>query len=80
MKSDYEFYHDGVVGMRWGKHLAGTDYWKKKNKNGITALKEMAEGPILIEVKVKKGNRKDLGRPTTTPIQNKEALMSFLSK
>ena len=38
------------------------------------------EGPILIEVKVKKGNRKDLGRPTTTPIQNKEALMGFLSK
>ena len=35
-------------------------------------------GPILIEVKVKKGNRKDLGRPTTTPIQNKEALMDFL--
>ena len=38
------------------------------------------EGPIFIEVKVKKGNRKDLGRPTTTPIQNKEALMSYLSK
>ena len=34
----------------------------------------------LIEIKVKKGNRKDLGRPTTTPIQNKEALMSFLAK
>ena len=34
----------------------------------------------LIEVKVKKGNRKDLGRPTTTPIQNKEALMDFLKK
>jgi phosphonopyruvate decarboxylase len=38
------------------------------------------EGPILIEIKVKKGNRKDLGRPTTTPIQNKEALMNFLKK
>lgn len=38
------------------------------------------EGPILLEVKVKKGNRKDLGRPTTTPVQNKEALMSFLQK
>lgn len=38
------------------------------------------EGPVFLEVKVKKGNRKDLGRPTTTPIQNKEALMSFLSK
>ena len=37
-------------------------------------------GPILIEVQVKKGNRKDLGRPTTTPIQNKEALMVFLQK
>jgi len=35
-------------------------------------------GPILLEVQVRKGNRKDLGRPTTTPIQNKEALMSFL--
>lgn len=34
----------------------------------------------LIEVCVKKGNRKDLGRPTTTPIQNKEALMCYLSR
>jgi phosphonopyruvate decarboxylase len=37
-------------------------------------------GPILLEIRVKKGNRKDLGRPTTTPIQNKEALMNFLKK
>lgn len=37
-------------------------------------------GPILLEVRVRKGNRKDLGRPTTTPIQNKEALMDFLKK
>lgn len=37
-------------------------------------------GPVFLEIKVKKGNRKDLGRPTTTPIQNKEALMTFLSK
>lgn len=36
--------------------------------------------PALLEIKVKKGNRKDLGRPTTTPIQNKEALMAFLNK
>ena len=38
------------------------------------------DGPVFIEVRVKKGNRKDLGRPTTTPIQNKEALISFLAK
>ncbi len=37
-----------------------------------------SEGPILLEIKVMKGNRKDLGRPTTTPIQNKDALMQFL--
>ena len=37
-------------------------------------------GPILLEVRVKKGNRKDLGRPTTTPVENKEALMSFLQE
>ncbi|MBR4650066.1 MAG: phosphonopyruvate decarboxylase [Bacteroidaceae bacterium] len=36
-------------------------------------------GPILLQIRVKKGNRKDLGRPTTTPIQNKEALMAFLN-
>lgn len=46
----------------------------------VAALKGIADSPALIEVKVKKGNRKDLGRPTTTPIQNKEALMAFLSK
>ena len=36
-------------------------------------------GPILLEVKVRRGARKDLGRPTTTPIQNKETLMKFLN-
>jgi len=38
------------------------------------------EGPVFLQICVKKGNRKDLGRPTTTPIQNKEALMHFLQK
>ena len=43
-------------------------------------LSNIGDGPVFLEVKVKKGNRKDLGRPTTTPIQNKEALMDFLKK
>ena len=53
----------------------------------MNELKEILEdinsdnkGPVFLEVKVKKGNRKDLGRPTTSPIQNKEALMEFLKK
>ena len=37
------------------------------------------EGPVLLEIKVAKGARKDLGRPTTTPIQNKNDLMNLLS-
>ena len=43
-------------------------------------LTNLGEAPVFLEVKVKKGNRKDLGRPTTTPIQNKEALMNFLKR
>lgn len=47
-----------------------------------TALAEFvsASGPVLLEVRVKKGNRADLGRPTKTPVENKEAFMKFLGK
>lgn len=38
------------------------------------------EAPLFLEVKVKKGARADLGRPTTTPEENKLALMDFLAK
>ncbi len=47
-------------------------------KKELAQLK-LYESPFLLEVKVKKGARADLGRPTTTPIQNKCALMDFLS-
>ena len=43
----------------------------------LERMKQM-RGPILLEVKVRKGAREDLGRPTTTPVQNKEAFMLFL--
>ena len=41
-------------------------------------LTNLGETSVFLEVKVKKGNRKDLGRPTIKPVQNKEALMDFL--
>ncbi len=46
----------------------------------VSALSKikMLNSLSFLQVCVKKGNRKDLGRPTTTPIQNKEALMNFL--
>lgn len=46
----------------------------------LRQISKAGQGPVLLEIKVKKGNRKDLGRPTTTPIENKEALMDFLNK
>ena len=47
-------------------------------KKVLENVNEDCHGPIFLEVKVRKGNRKDLGRPTTTPTENKEAFMSFL--
>ena len=39
-----------------------------------------AKGPAMLEIKVNKGARFDLGRPTTSPIENKLDFMNFLSK
>ena len=52
----------------------------KSELESVLAKANSFASPALLEIKVKKGNRKDLGRPTTTPIQNKEALMDFLKK
>ena len=38
-----------------------------------------SQGPSLLEIRINKGARKDLGRPTLTPIQNKQGFMKFLS-
>ena len=35
-------------------------------------------GPVLIELKCACGSRSDLGRPTTTPVMNRDDLMSFI--
>lgn len=54
---------------------------KEELKSQLSAINsQIKDGPVLLEIKVKKGNRKDLGRPTTTPIENKEAFMNNLKK
>ena len=53
---------------------------KDELEKQLSTINSQLEGPVFIEIRVKKGNRKDLGRPTTTPIQNKEALMDFLNQ
>ena len=41
---------------------------------------ETKEKLTFVEVFVRKGNRPDLGRPKSTPVENKRALMEFLKK
>ena len=65
------------------KAVGYRDALSADSKDSLAAALEKVkgmQGPVLLEVKVKKGNRKDLGRPTTTPIENKNALMEFLRK
>lgn len=64
------------------KHIVSVDN-KEDLENQLSIVNSrlsINEYPIFLEIRVRKGNRKDLGRPTTTPIQNKDALMDFLCK
>ena len=36
------------------------------------------DGPVLLDVRIQKGSRKDLGRPKTTPLENRDAFMANL--
>jgi phosphonopyruvate decarboxylase len=42
----------------------------------MNRLQQQADGACMIEVKVRAGSREDLGRPTSTPIENKTAFMN----
>jgi len=53
-------------------------YQAKTKEELKKILAEKHEGLTFIEVKVKKGARKDLGRPKTTPQENKAAFMKFI--
>ena len=60
-------------------HYAGAKTVQTKNEliSAVQKLK-LTEGPQMLVIKIKRGARVDLGRPTTTPIENKEAFMGFL--
>ena len=46
-------------------------------RDRLGEMKDM-DGPVLLEILVNKGARKDLGRPTKTPHENKSAFMENL--
>tara|TARA_B110000008_G_C16945084_1_gene554089 strand:+ start:342 stop:1475 length:1134 start_codon:yes stop_codon:yes gene_type:complete len=62
-------------GYHWSKQVTTRQEIKD-------AIKEMniAPGPALLEIQVKKGSRSDLGRPTNTPDQNKTLFMDFIKE
>ncbi len=85
--------HDSVggqptVGLKidFGKIADAFNYRKVYKVNSLVELETSLEtsieieGPVLIEILVNKGARKDLGRPTTSPLQNKLALMKNLNR
>ncbi|WP_315349345.1 phosphonopyruvate decarboxylase [Hoylesella saccharolytica] len=62
-------------------HLGYKSVISVDNENALQSILHSLhtyEAPVFLEIKVRKGSREDLGRPTTTPIQNKESLMDFL--
>ena len=46
---------------------------------GAVKAIDFEKGPYLIEIRIKKGARKDLGRPTKSPDENKKNFMNFLN-
>ncbi|MEP1385368.1 MAG: phosphonopyruvate decarboxylase [Paraglaciecola sp.] len=55
-----------------------THYFAADNEQDIIhqwSKLESLTGPLLFEIKIAKGARKDLGRPTSSPIENKKAFM-----
>ena len=51
---------------------------KRKELENRLRLLKAAQGPALLEIKVNKGARKNLGRPTTSPKENKKEFMRFM--
>lgn len=85
--------HDSVGGqptvgfnINFGQIAKGFGYKESFFANSIETLESVlpkliaTEGPSILEIRVKKGSRYDLGRPTTTPVENKKNLMDYLKK
>ena len=50
----------------------------KALKEAFTELID-SQGPVLLEIRVNKGARPDLGRPKNSPVENRDALMQHLN-
>ena len=84
--------HDSVGGMpsaglqvsftEIARACGYTDAWRVERRKDVPekiAQLRSARGPAMLEIMVEKGARPDLGRPKTSPIDNKKAFIQFLS-
>jgi len=84
--------HDSVGGMATvglsvsftgiAKACGYTEAWRVERHEDVServARLRAAAGPALLEIMVRKGARTDLGRPKSSPIENKAAFTEFLS-
>jgi len=67
------------VARSCGYKMANLAVTRNEIDAGIRLLKS-AEGPALLEIRVRKGARADLGRPKKSPKENKKSFMEALSK
>ena len=85
--------HDSVGGQETGAShinfapLAKSAGYKQaflaKNRGDLIkkiALMKQSKGPVLLEIKVRPGSRKNLGRPTASPAENKKEFMRFIER
>ena len=61
-------------------YLAALTSDNKKDAKELTRKILNSEGPAFLELKVDKGNRPNLGRPKSTPVENKKSLMELVSQ
>ena len=66
----------GGTSMLWGGMCRELDEIDLKN---VIKEAQAFNETSFIEVLVRPGHRKNIGRPTTTPVQNKNALMNTLN-
>ena len=83
--------HDSVGGMATAglrisfteivKGCGYTEAWRvdrRENLAETVGQLRSVQGPAMLEIMVRKGARTDLGRPTTSPVENKTAFTEFL--
>lgn len=64
-----------ACGYAWARRVSSIE----EINSALDGVKDV-QGPVLIEIRVRKGARKDLGRPKESPVANKQAFVSFLNK